>query len=390
MSKYLNLLLTLIIIVTTLYQPLTQRALGSSPSFVRQEVKDGSQDWWDHEKEEFSNVVNFSDISAVSYSSNGEFLNTTIFTNSSFVKEPSKFMPSYGMLINADTDFDTGWLGHDYLLRISWNNDTKTWNSVLEEWSSARILRTLDQKNNYTGFFDEGEQNKYVHLSLNLADIGFPQQYVVLFFIDYGFDMNNPRKAISDYSNWVNIPPLQFSISTSPSSIELRPGEEKIVEVQFNSTTPSTTSFITPHLSFTTNKVNGIDDPYFVPNEIDLPRYGLATSSLHIKASSNATSSPHTLQIFGEVSFPVQYVGGTELKSQLGKAIFESMTVNTNLAVTLLPPLTFQERFSNFWSVYGDPINLFVGGLTAGLAAILVDNLRKSIKRRKARNNKHA
>jgi hypothetical protein len=375
-------------IISTLYQPLTQKAFGISPSFVRQEIRDGSQDWWDHEKEEFTNVNNYSDISAVSYFSNGEFLNATIFTNSTFVKEPSNVMPSYGMLINADTRFDTGWLGHDYLLRITWDNNTKTWNSVLEEWSSARILRVLDQKLNYTDFFDEGEGNKYVHLSLDLADLNFPQQYVVLFFIDYQLDMNNPKRAISDYSDWVHIPPLRFTISTSPSSIELRPGEEKIVEVQVNSTSPTTTSFTTPHLSFTTNKIDSIDDPYFVPKELDLPRYGIATSSLHIKASRNATVSPHTLQIFGDISFPVQYVGGTEVKSELGKAIFQSMTVNTNLAVTILPPLTFQEHFSNFWTVYGDPINLFGGGLAAGLAAILIDNLRKSIKRRKTKKNK--
>ncbi len=168
----------------------------------------------------------------------------------------------------------------------------------------------------------------------------------------------------------------------------MRPGEEKIVEVQVNSTTPATTSFVTPHLTFTTNRIDGIDTSSFVPNELDLPRYGIATTSLHIKASRNATSSPHTLPIFGNVSFPVQYVGSEEVKSQLGIPIFESITVTTNLAVTILPPLTFEEWFTNFWTIYGDPINLFGGGLAAGLAAILMDNLRKSIKRRKARNSK--
>jgi hypothetical protein len=354
-----------------------------SPSFVRQEIKDGTQDWWDHEKEQFSNLKNFSDISAVSYSSDGQFLNATVFTSDPFVKQPSKYMPAYGILINADSNLDTGYLGHDYLLRIAWNNETKTWDYKLAEWSSARIERILHQKSNYTEFFDEGEGNKYVHLSLNLADINFPQQYVVVFFVDYAFDMSNPRKGISDYSNWVNIPPLKFAISTSPSTITLRPGEEKTIEVQVNSTTPTATSFVTPHVSFATNKIDAIEDASFVPNGLDLPRFGIGTAELHIRASKNADPSYHTLQILGNVSFPVQYVRENDQNSELSTAKFESMTVNTNSAVTILNPLTDEEKFSNFWNVYGGAINLVAGGLAAGFSALVIDKIRKVMNKRR-------
>jgi hypothetical protein len=295
-------------------------------------------------------------------------------------------MPAYGMLINADSNLDTGYLGHDYHLRISWNNETKTWDYKLAEWSTAQVDRIMHQKADYTDFFDEGEGNRYVHLSLNLADINFPQQYVVVFFVDYAFDVNNPKKGISDYSDWVNIPPLRFGVSTSPSTISLRPGEEKTIEVQINSTTPTATSFVTPHVSFATNKIDAIENATFVPNGLDLPRFGIGTSQLHIKASKNAPPSYYTLQILGNVSFPVQYVNGSDQKSEPSTAKFESMTVNTNSAVTILNPLTDEEKFSNFWNIYGDAVNLVAGGLAAGISAIVIDKLRKLLKKRRAKN----
>jgi general stress protein CsbA len=380
-------LLILLSILSVFFHPSAQKALGMSPSFVRQEIKDDPRDWWDHEKEQFSNVMNFSDISAVSYSSDGQFLNATVFTSDVFVKEPSKYMPAYGMLINADSDLNTGYLGHDYLLRILWNNETKTWDYKLAEWSIARVERILYQKSNYTDFFDEGEGNRYVHLSLNLANINFPQQYVVLFFVDYDFDMSNSRKGISDYSNWVNIPPLKFAISTSPSTITLRPGEEKTIEVQVNSTTPTATSFVTPYVSFSTNKIDAIENASFIPNGLALPRFGIGASELHIKASKNAEPSYRTLQILGNVSFPVQYVRGSNETSELSTAKFESMTVNTNLAVTTLKALTSEEKFSNFWNVYGDAINLVAGGLVAGFSAIVIDKVRRRMNKKKGKNN---
>jgi hypothetical protein len=49
---------------------------------------------------------------------------------------------------------------------------------------------------------------------------------------------------------------------------------------------------------------------------MDMPRFGIATSYLHIKASKNDTVGPNTLQIVGNVSFPVQYVNSGE-KSHL-------------------------------------------------------------------------
>jgi len=386
MLEYAIMLSVLLIVFGILWQSSMHKAMGMSPSFVRQEVRDDSQDWWDHEKEQFSNVENFSDISAVSYTSNGQFLNATIFTSDAFLKEPSKFMPAYGMLINADSNLDSGYLGHDYLLRISWNNETKTWDYKLAEWSAAQVERIVHQKPNYTDFFDEGGGNRYVRLSLNLADINFPQQYIVVVFVDYALDVNNPRKGISDYSNWVHIPPLNFAVSTSPSTITLRPGEEKTIEVQINSTTPTATSFVTPHVLFATNKIDAIENAFFVPNGLDLPRFGIGTSQLHIKASDNVQPSHHTLQILGNVSFPVQYTRGTDQKSELSTVKFESMTVNTNSAVTILNPLTDEEKFSNFWNVYGGAINLVAGGLAAGISALVIEKLRNLKKKRNARN----
>jgi hypothetical protein len=79
-------------------------------------------------------------------------------------------------------------------------------------------------------------------------------------------------------------------------------------------------------------------------------------------------------------------VRGNNETSELSTAKFESMTVNTNLAVTTLKALTGEEKFSNFWNVYGDAINLVAGGLAAGFSAIVIDKLRRRMNKKKGKN----
>src|SRR5207247_721981 len=97
---------------------------ASSPSFVRQEIRDGTNDSWDHTKNEFISGNKFADLSAVSYYSDGQFLNATLFMRDPFVVKPSVAIPGYGMLIDADSDYHTGWQGFDYMMRVTWNNSS--------------------------------------------------------------------------------------------------------------------------------------------------------------------------------------------------------------------------------------------------------------------------
>jgi hypothetical protein len=366
-SEYIKLLVALFTLIV-IFEFLPSKVFAFSPSFVRQEVKDAADDWWDHYQQNFtSGYNNFADISAVSYFSDGRFLNATLFLRSPFIEQPYGYAPAYGVLINADSNQKTGWEGHDYFMRIAWDNDTNTWTYTLEEWSTSQIARVLEQKTNYTDFFDSGE-NSYIHLSLDLNKLSSPQQYIVVFFVDYVSPNGRPF-AISDYSNWVRIPPPEFFMTAVPNELTLRPGQEKSIEVQVNS---STTVF-EPHIILSANQIHGLDS-YFIANEIDIPPRGIATSDLYVKALDNARPDRNTLQIFANISFPTQFINK---ESQL-KTISENSTVNLILPVTVIESLTFGEQFSAFWNVYGDPISLVGGGFAAGFAALVFNKLQKT------------
>ena len=70
----------------------------------------------------------------------------------------------------------------------------------------------------------------YVVIPLNLTAINSPKQFLATFFIE---DIISPY-VVWDFTNWVNIPPPEYSISESPSSINSRPGESSIIELKID------------------------------------------------------------------------------------------------------------------------------------------------------------
>ena len=60
--------------------------------------------------------------------------------------------------------------------------------------------------------------------------------------------------GISDISNRVYVPPPEFLISTSPSSLDLRPAEEKTIRLQIKSNTNTKYDVF-----FSTNKTDGVE-----------------------------------------------------------------------------------------------------------------------------------
>jgi hypothetical protein len=274
------------------------------------------------------------------------------------------------MLIDVDSNYNTGLQGYDYMMRVSWDNNTKNWTYLLQEWSSDPITRPLYKKSNFTDFFDDNV-GRYIYLSLDLEKINYPDKYIVVFFTDYDFGEGNVKYQISDFSNAVRVPPPEFLISKEPNSVSLRPGEKKTSEVQIN----ASTAVFDSHVHLSTNNISGLQT-YFTPNELDIPPIGVATSHLTIRALENLEPNPYTLQIFGNISFPIQFSGG---ESQID-VISQGVSEHSNLPLTVLEPLTSQEQFVNFWSAYGDPINLIAGGFAAGFAALVFNKLSKKSK----------
>ena len=77
---------------------------------------------------------NLSELTAVSYFSDGHTLNTTLWLSAPFITHPLNDNVSYGMMIDSDSDSSTGSGGSDFMFQITWDNNTKTWTYDIEEW----------------------------------------------------------------------------------------------------------------------------------------------------------------------------------------------------------------------------------------------------------------
>lgn len=51
-----------------------------------------------------------------------------------------------------------------------------------------------------------------------------------------------------------------------------------------------------------------------------------------------------------------------------------------NLTVTVTAPISFDEQFKDFWSVYGQPISIIAGGFAGGFASLVFAKIRKTDK----------
>ena len=98
-------------------------------------------------------------LQRITYFSDGKTLNATLWMGGVIKHDPSIYGASvvaYGVLIDIDNNNATGKYGVDYQQEIQWNSQTKTWNSILFEYSSPTLFRTLDIRKNLLGLFLHG------------------------------------------------------------------------------------------------------------------------------------------------------------------------------------------------------------------------------------------
>jgi hypothetical protein len=182
-------LLILVISTMTIRQDI--ESLAASLSFPRREFSDFQLedlpfDWFDIDSGEGINRVTFPNLESVTYESNGNVLNATLWLSTPLDKNPLAHTPSYGMLIDIDpltiySPSSSGWEGADYMLRISWNNKTGSWDRIFEEWLDGGYTRILDNKTNFLQF-PKRENVTYIDISVEMPSIGNPDQYNIIFF----------------------------------------------------------------------------------------------------------------------------------------------------------------------------------------------------------------
>jgi hypothetical protein len=335
------------------------------------------------------------DVESVSYYSDGKTLDSTFWLSAPFRERPIGHNPVYGMLISVDPIEPSLQGYYNYYIYF----DGKSWIQVIKETPKnydhySNVSRTLFvQPINYSTYYLDNnryyfeENNRYLHLPLDLSFLNFPREYVIRF---YTSDLNLtatdnaemgtktatskcPKDyrnvvAFSDYFDSIRIPSAQFDMSLSPNYIQLRPGEEKTILLKLNST-----AFSSAHVNFFRDQVTPDVTLDFLPSSVELPANGVSTSLLSIKAMGNAKIVPYSIPISANVSVPI-------LNSTLSQHSSESSDfriTNTFLNVIMQKPLTIEEKWTNFWNVYGGLISFVGAGFAAGFATMVFSRLQK-------------
>ncbi len=420
-TEYVRIPLLLLMLSIILCMAVPNNAFADSPPFVRQVVIDRPNDWFLIKSRmdtspiytSDGNIIHietgknledcttreqhrFYDISAVTYSSNGKTLNATIWlyypliqpplNASEWLTPPIKDDPwyriIYGMAISIRSAYDIE--GSDYHARNIWNVYDESWTRILEEMPpTINETKVSDIKDNYAGFF-EGEK-KYIDLSLDLSSVTYPDRYSLLFYTQYIFIKDGRLCAVSDISSQVSIPPPEFTISTSPNNIDLRPGEEKTIRLQIKSDTNTKSE-----VSFSTNQTDDIKLS-LSPKKTSIPPHGLATSHLHIEVSDNAQPFEYTLPLSANMSIPTESkMRGSVINDITRNSVSANITENSNFTLTVLPPLRPDEHLNNFVNAWINPVS-GMWSFLAGVAAVIgpfVIRLYAKKKQNKGKNKK--
>jgi hypothetical protein len=380
-----------------------------SPSFSRQYIGEPQSNVW--QPYALTNLANcsttenvkFPHMEAISYISDGRFLNSTIWLNGPFNEtirsdNNSYFqMGGYFMLIKVISTYQSE--GFDYMLTVE-SEPGAHWKRTLEEMSSydRRSLEPLDS--NYTGFFDNSPGNPslrekgkgHVNLSIDLEKINFPEKYIVLFGTYYGrADRLHGGCMYWDLADAVAYaPPPEFPVSTSPNPVIMRADEQRNITLSVNSSI-SGPSLLNASLSLIPFPPKGLELSV-VPNKQPMNLPGVTTSYVTVKSQTNPTfDQSYVARVMAEISFPkiplnLTGIRANPLPAPVGNTAAQETIVTPTIdqtyyfKVDVKPALRFDERFANFWTnfwnVWGPLITLIGGGFATGLSALLINRFR--------------
>jgi hypothetical protein len=287
---------------------------------------------------------------------------------------------SYQMLIDVVSTFDNG---IDYIDKIEYDNSSKKWKDTFYEIKSLidpqrndkfennGNLRIIDEKDfnafpvNLLNKFSR--QNFSVPFSVDLSHINFPNTYDVYFVTTSLYKTNNNLCNIIDATSFTPIPPPKINITVIPTSLEIRPGEEKSLEIKIEPSTrlpylinltslprdiinssisPNLPSIIHNEELFITNlKINALKQ-----EGLDYPRY----YSLPIIATFSIVPSHKDLI--------TNLIIKNELFSKMNSTIFLPIKVN--------PPLNAEDFLNSISQKIASPIGqilttlgIIVGGI---------------------------
>jgi len=361
------------------------KTFAASSSFELQALSDQGNDWVQtygndstHLKSDYANILE------TDYLSDGKTLKATFWLtpnleNASTYNQPFKRI-SYGMLINlASKNINTGYNGADYDYYIEAVNGK--WSEYLYQLSSTGAYVLIDSKINYSQPFGGPTIGPgYVKLQLNLSSINYPSEYGILFYTAESYKSNEVR----DFTSWVAIPPSTMKILTSPNDIVIRQGEQQLIPAEIFSIFSNNVTSITFNQGnnnvgsdFNSSglhvSIQRIEPPLFnveVPSKTPVGIYTVPfTASVLIQTTVTSTKPifNHTVSGFVDPEFQA---------SKKYPTIGYITNPLMNLTITVIPPLTINDKFKDFWSIYGQPISIVLGGFAGGFASLVFGRIR--------------
>lgn len=317
----------------------------------------------------------FPRITAISYLSDGNKLNATLWLSSP-IKSPfvngtldsissMKNLPwhnmGYTMSISVSSVYKSG---TDYFVHLRWDSFSQKWIKEITEGSASTGEGRIIQQDEISNF----EENKnYVTFSLDLKKIGSPDKYNLL-WSSYDVFINNDKLCyLVDVSNWAQAPPPEFVTSTTPNPILVRQGDKTTVEIEAKSATNSKSNVIVSIPTITGLEMNLIN------NQAAIPPMGIGTMLLEITSLQNASTHSYTIPLYSTYTFPTE---GTIAGSQSFGNISTNITDTSYFVVTVQPSLSPEQNFSTFWGAYGGITGVVSGAILSILGKIGFDKLK--------------
>jgi hypothetical protein len=375
----------------------------SSPPTVRQEIEDDENDWqeWKIEKENETQkkkcdipLNSLPNIQSLSYMSDGYKLNVTLWLSKIFSEEllyediirnetssdVSEILSSQPRMVQFVMAIDIVSVLNkeiDYTMELSSHTES---DSLIWTQNIYEISLSGNKKLVYTNTFDAFPYNdkNYVVFSLDLKLIGNPNKYKLLSHIIDTYSVNGEHCRMVDTSNWSLIPTPEFNIVPDTTKIEMSPPEEKNIHVYIN-TNSDLKSEAVLGVNYTNEEGKKEVNMSFVDKNITIYPFTNNSATLKIAALEDKLEKPKEIpiNIFANISFPQTITTRGDEIYYSNKTI--SMSEYSDLTLRLLPPLkfSFEEKFTEFWNIYGGLLSLIGGGFIAGISGIVIEKLRK-------------
>jgi hypothetical protein len=280
------------------------------------------------------------------------------------------------MLIDADLNANTGYHGANYDLYI--------------ESAAGKLTEYLYQLSSTGGYrleeshplVDTNALQESVSIDLDLKDIGFPSKYNVLFYTAESFKSNEVRQ----FTSWVTIPSPSLYITTLPSNIIIRQGEEQLIPARIKPTSGFSSDVANISVGLT-NREMGLG---FNPSEVQVGIVRIQPPLFKIAVPKQTSVGIYTIPLNVTIREPsvAALTKPISINTKAGQVYPNSvlsksyptvgyLTRPVNLTITVIPPSTIGEQFKDFWGTYWQFIGLFAGGFVGAYAKVLFDKRRK-------------